>query len=82
MVHCSEAKRRLGNLIDFATIRFEGKHSYFKTVNKISHNYINIPKTIARKHQINLCYRLLQENLLNDEYEVFNSYECKLCNLI
>ena len=49
MIHYGIAIRKLGNLLEYATLRFEGKHSYFKTAHKVSHNNINVPKTIALK---------------------------------
>ena len=65
MIHYGTAIRKLGSLLDYATLRFEGKHSYFKTSHKISHNNINVPKTIAKSHQIYSCLNLLNSNQLS-----------------
>jgi hypothetical protein len=67
MVHYGEAINRLGKLIDYSTIRFEAKHSYFKTAAKTAHNWINVPKTIARQHQIILANNLIYSNHINEK---------------
>jgi hypothetical protein len=51
MIHYGESIRRLGNLVDYSTISFEAKHSYFKTSFETSNNTIHIPKHLANKHQ-------------------------------
>ena len=35
---------------------FEGKHSYFKDLAQTVKCYINIPKTLARRHQHMISY--------------------------
>ena len=76
MIHYGSAIRKLGNLLEYATLRFEGKHSYFKTAHKVSHNNINVPKTIAKSHQIYNCLNLLSQNQLKDRIEIIKGYEC------
>jgi hypothetical protein len=38
---------------------------FFKTAQRASHNYKNIPKTLAKQHQITLANSLINSNLLN-----------------
>ena len=40
-------------------MRFEGKHSYFKHIQKITGNFINPPWTLALRHQQWLCKRYI-----------------------
>lgn len=39
-------------------MRFEAKHSYFKTLAHRVRNFKNIPKTLAIRHQQLMCYYL------------------------
>ena len=81
MVHYGTAIRRLGCLVDYSTIRFEGKHSYFKNAHRISHNYINIPKTISKKHQVNISLNLLSSKIYKTEIDIHNGHEIAFVNL-
>jgi len=45
-----------GPLIHVWTMRMESKHSFFKRCARNSHNFINISKTLAETHQLNLAY--------------------------
>ena len=65
MVHYPTAIRKIGSLVDYCTLRFEGKHTFFKTAQRTSHNYKNIPKTLAKQHQVTLANCLMNSNLLN-----------------
>ena len=76
MIHYGTAISKLGNLLEYATLRFEGKHSYFKTSHKTSHNNINVPKTIAKSHQIFSCLNLITQNQLKQRIEIIKGYEC------
>ncbi len=70
LIHYPRSFRMLGNLIDFSTIRFEAKHSMFKTASHSTKNFRNIIKTVIRKHQILNCYNLSYQSLLNSEHEI------------
>lgn len=59
MVHYPNAIRKYGSLVAFTTLRYEAKHSYFKKLVQASNNCINIPKMLARKHQVALSYNLM-----------------------
>lgn len=75
MIHYAESIIQVGNLIDFATIRFEAKHSFFKTVAHTIHNNINLILSVARKHQIKSCLNCLTNDFLNNEIEILDAHE-------
>ena len=81
MVHYTSAIRKLGSLLDYCTLRFEGKHSFFKTTHRVSHNYKNIPKTISKQHQISLANSLINSDLLNKELLILDGKEITVKNL-
>lgn len=47
-----------GPLIDVWTMRFEGKHKFFKKVIHDTQNFKNVPLTLARRHQKMMAYHL------------------------
>lgn len=47
-----------GPLIDMWTMRFEGKHKFFKKVIQQTQNFRNVPLTLARRHQKMMAYHL------------------------
>lgn len=65
MVHYPAAMRAIGPLINFSSLRFEGKHGYFKQIAQITRNFKNIPKTMARRHQMTLSDQLLNNQVLH-----------------
>lgn len=50
--------KKFGPLIEFWTIRFEAKHSFFKKVVRDSGNFKNVLHTLATRHQLMLAYHL------------------------
>ena len=50
-VHYPHYIIQLGPLKQFWCMRFEGKHSYFKTVARTTGNFVNAPLTLAKRHQ-------------------------------
>jgi len=38
-------------------MRYEAKHSYFKKLAQVMGNFINIPYTLAKRHQLHQCYQ-------------------------
>jgi hypothetical protein len=57
LVHCVQQMIRFGSLKFTNCLRFESKHSYFK-----SHKwkqFLNLPKSMADKHQLHLCFQML-----------------------
>lgn len=49
---------RCGPLIHYWCMRYEAKHSFFKKLSAIIGNYINLPYTLAKRHQHLQCYRM------------------------
>ncbi len=47
---------RFGPLVCHWTMRFEAKHKHFKQLASIIGNYINLPYTLAMRHQFFQCY--------------------------
>lgn len=47
---------RFGPLVHQWTMRYEAKHKYFKTLASSIGNFINIPYTLAMRHQYLQCY--------------------------
>ena len=81
MVHYPTAIRKIGSLVDYCTLRFEGKHAVFKTAHHTSHNNKTIPKTVAKQHQITLANSLINSNLLNKDLIVLNGKDVIATNL-
>lgn len=50
MEHYSELVRKFGPLPEVWTMRFEGKHKFFKRAIRNAQNFKNIPMTLAVKH--------------------------------
>ena len=48
----------LGPLVRIWSMRYEAKHSYFKRLAVFSGNFINLPYSLAKRHQEGLCCRL------------------------
>ena len=52
-------------------MRYEAKHSYFKKLAQNVGNFINIPWTLATRHQLWQCYQWLNKDTLpHDEPEI------------
>jgi len=47
---------RFGPLVRHWTMRYEAKHSYFKQLANSMGNFINIPYSLAMRHQLYHCY--------------------------
>lgn len=56
--HYSQMIRAFGPLSDVWTMRFEGKHKFFKEVIRKAHNFRNVALTLAVKHQKMMVYYL------------------------
>ncbi|XP_049330956.1 uncharacterized protein LOC125799085 isoform X2 [Astyanax mexicanus] len=62
--------RCFGPLLDFWTIRFEAKHSFFKKVVRDVNNFKNILVTLASRHQLMLAYHMDMPNMFKPTVEV------------
>ena len=49
---------RYGPLIRMWCMRYEAKHSYFKRMSQVMHNFKNISQSLAKHHQRLMCYRM------------------------
>ena len=56
LYHYPELILAFGPLIRLWTLRFESKHSYFKRCARKLQNFVNLPKTLAERHQILQAY--------------------------
>lgn len=56
--HYPELIRCFGPLVHLWTMRFEGKHRFFKRVVHDTQNFKNVLKTLANRHQHMMAYHL------------------------
>lgn len=56
LVHMPRLMIQYGPLVRHWTIRFEAKHSYFKQLSQSMGNFINLPYSLAMRHQQYQCY--------------------------
>jgi hypothetical protein len=66
MIHYGRAIREFGPPKHYSSMRFESKHSYFKKINRMAHNQINVTKTLAYRHQLLQLYHFSSSNLVLD----------------
>lgn len=58
MEHYPQLIRMYGPLRNLWTIRFEGKHKFFKKVIRDAQNFKNVPLMLAKKHQMAIAYHM------------------------
>ena len=52
-------------------MRFEAKNRVFKSYVAALNNFINIPKSLALRHQLSMCYHMLSgETFLADTVDI------------
>lgn len=56
--HYPQLMRMYGPLRDMWTMRFEGKHKFFKQVIRNTKNFKNVPQTLAVRHQRMMAYNV------------------------
>lgn len=66
MLHYAVIIRMIGPLVYLCTIRYEAKHQTFKRIMKKTNNFRNINRTLALKHQQQMC---AQEFSIRNEIE-------------
>lgn len=66
LIHYPDLTMKYGSLSKCWTMRFEGKHSYFKQVARQTKNMKNICLTLAKRHQLLQCYYGSNDNFLVD----------------
>jgi hypothetical protein len=72
MLHYPNGIKELGNIIDYMSLRFEGKHPFPKKAANTIHNTNNVLYSVAKKLQIYNCYNLVTSNLLNLKEEIIS----------
>jgi hypothetical protein len=72
LLHYPHEFWRRGPLIAFWCMRYEAKHSYFKQLARAIGNWINLPLTLANRHQQFMCMNFAQSqhNYLKFEVEI------------
>jgi hypothetical protein len=80
MVHYPSSIRRIGSLVNYFTLRFEVKHVFFKSTQRVCRNFINVPLTLAKKHQVYLAYSLMNLNTI-DQIKLIDGIQVKFRNI-
>lgn len=76
VLHYPNAIKKVGPLKSNWMMRFEAKHKFFTLAAKQTNNFVNIAKTLARKHQEQLCFK----KFATDKVEISkNSIRFDLC---
>ena len=68
--HYSELIKLYGPLCEVWTMRFEGKHKFFKKVVQDAQNFKNVPMTLAVRHQKAVSYQLDCSSFYKPEFEM------------
>lgn len=68
--HYTNLIRSFGPLVNFWTLRFEAKHSFFKKVVRDVNNFKNILLTLSVRHELMLAYHLSMSCLFKPEVEL------------
>ncbi|XP_071138269.1 uncharacterized protein [Mytilus edulis] len=73
---------KFGPLIHLQTLRFEGKHNYFKELVYRTKNKINICKSLALRHQYYQCIFTASDNFLHSgQFDTSNGSVTPVCLL-
>ena len=67
LVHDSQIMRKFGPLKNMSTIRPEAKHKQIKETSKVISNRKNPSYSLSLKHQLQFCYRLVNNSGFIDE---------------
>lgn len=66
LIHYAQQISNFGPLTTCSSIRFESKHSYFKTIARKTSNMKNLALTLAQRHQLLQCYYRQSSSFLED----------------
>lgn len=71
MIHYPEVIKNFGPLHSLWCIRYEGKHAFFKRKAKQIGNFINLPWTLAYRHELWICQQIqsCRENFLGSDFK-------------
>ena len=72
LVHYPRLIQLLGPLVQYSSMRKEGKHKPFKRWASACNNYKNIEKTVTERHQRQQSYIFLMRKPLNCDMEIKN----------
>lgn len=74
---------RFGPLSRHWTMRYEARHSYFKKLAQNIGNFINLPWTLAMRHQLLQCYYHAEKevSILFENPEIGPGLPCFNCSI-
>lgn len=71
IIHLPQWIMKVGPIVRFWTMRFEGQHKLFKKLSSAMGNFINVAKSLAQRHQEYQCYHQLnKDNFFNEKASV------------
>lgn len=76
--HYASLTFKFGPLIRLWTLRFESKHQYFKRCVRNSHNFVNVTKMLANRHQMFQAYLSAGLRYPLDDIQVNSSVDLDL----
>ncbi|KAF7654703.1 hypothetical protein LDENG_00066030 [Lucifuga dentata] len=79
--HYPELTKCFGPLVHLWTMRFEGKHCFFKRVIHDTHNFKNILKTLATRHQEMMAYHLSVPSFFRPHIQTASVTSVPVCTL-
>lgn len=79
--HIPEVMALIGPLEPVSCIRIESKHKEGVHVSRRSNNRINLPKTVATRHQVKFSFRLLSCRGLTQKFEYSRVQLCSVYSL-
>ncbi|XP_023317233.1 uncharacterized protein LOC111694208 [Trichogramma pretiosum] len=82
LTHYPRLMKLFGPLNQFSTIRFEGKHKFFKEVANSMTSRVNPELSLSVKHQLQLSYRLLINRGFESRLEVGSQEVSSIKNLL
>lgn len=68
LLHYPQLILDYGSLRSHWCMRFEARHQYFKTVARITNNYINICQTLAKRNQLRQCWEWQPERIIRSDH--------------
>lgn len=77
VLHYPNTIRKTGPIIYSWMMRFEAKHQFFTRAAKNTNNFINIAKTLAKKHQEAVSYRIFTTDVIKVSKTGSNFNKCK-----
>ena len=81
LTHYPKQVLKTGPIVDYMTLRLEGKHSVFKSTFQQAKCKKNVLKTLAEKHQLRQALRNDKEHILSDELNPIGRKSIQLSEL-